>query len=111
MGALVAALLAPPALRAVLIGSSPSKLCAPQSGDRRRVVGEADLVGDGAPAVRSELPALARSHRSAHRFVQALQPRDSKNLSVALMVTSDWPELLLLSMMLSNPSDPLRRAQ
>lgn len=46
-----------------------------------------------------------------HRLVQSLQPLDSKNLSEALIVTSDCPAELLLAMMSSKPSLPLSRAQ
>ena len=43
-----------------------------------------------------------------YRLVQSAQPLDSKNLSPALMVTTDCPELLLLAMMLAMPSPAYR---
>lgn len=47
----------------------------------------------------------------AYRLVQSEHPLLSKSLSPALMVTTERPLLLLLSMMLSRPSPPVIRAQ
>ena len=62
------------------------------------------------PASRLRAPDHRHRLWLAYRLAQSLQPLVSKNLSVFLIVTTIWPDVLPLAMMSENPPLPLRRA-